>query len=276
MSESDFSSMTKAQLLEYLEGEPKNIHEAISALMGRVGYVQKEEGGGLGYSIASEPAFIRAVRPHMVDLGITVRQVDVEPIVNEQFETKKGATAFNRVFRFVWEWTHAPSGTSCLVTSIGEGTDYGDKAANKAMTGGLKYNLRQTLVIETGDDPDYTSSDEFERAKDLKAREMGLPSGNGRMENQWEQEIVDKAVEFELVQAKPHAINILNGSSLSKIPFGQLPLDVGLAYIIAWTKAKEADPDKSTDDRRVLVEKGWADAEARKRVVEQAQSLLGG
>jgi hypothetical protein len=211
----------------------------------------------------------------MVDLGLTIQQISSELVTEEIYQTKSKATAFNRVFAFTWQITHAPSNTHTIVSSIGEGTDYGDKSANKAMTAGLKYALRQSLVIETGDDPDYTSSDEFERAKDQKARETGM-SENGRLENQWEQEIVDKAVEFELVQARPHAINILNGSSLFKVPFGQLPIDVGLGYIVAWAKAKEAYPDQDTDSRRAQVEKGWADQDARQRVIEQAQALLGG
>ncbi len=63
------------------------------------------------------------------------------------------------------------NGKSIQVTSIGEAADYGDKAANKAMTAAMKYNMRQTLIIETGDDPDNTPSTEFERARDRKAEE---------------------------------------------------------------------------------------------------------
>src|SRR3990167_1905296 len=41
----------------------------------------------------------------------------------------------------------------------------GDKSVNKAMTGMLKYALRQTFLIETGDDPDTAPS-----AQDLTPR----------------------------------------------------------------------------------------------------------
>ena len=40
--------------------------------------------------------------------------------------------------------------------SSGEGSDTGDKASNKALTGAYKYALRQTFCIETGDDPAST------------------------------------------------------------------------------------------------------------------------
>src|SRR5262249_36903978 len=44
---------------------------------------------------------------------------------------------------------------------LGEASDAGDKAAPKALTGAYKYFLRQTFLIETGDDPDrYASADQ--------------------------------------------------------------------------------------------------------------------
>ena len=256
--------------------EAKNVHEALNQLMGRVGYVQKEDAKGLNYSFASEVAFIRAIRPHMVDLGLTIYQSSAELLGREEFESKGGARGINLLFGFEWTVTHAPSGTSIVVSSVGEAADYGDKAANKAMTAGLKYAMRQTLVIETGDDPDFTSSDEFERAKEGKAREMSIPSTDGRKANQWEKGIVEKAVEFELVQAKPHAVNILNESSLFNIPYGSLKVVDALGYLMAWAKVKAANPDMDTAERRVLVEKGWTDADARGRVIEEATNLIGG
>lgn len=285
----DFKGMTKAQLVEYLETEPKNVFQALSAVMARVGYVQKQDASGLPYSFAGERAFIIAVRPHFVDLGLSIRQVMVEHVETIEYETKKGAQAFNRVFIFTWEIAHAPSGTTCQVTSVGEGTDFGDKSCNKAQTVGLKYALRQALYIETGDDPDETSSDEFRVAQQRKADEMGLggdvsggdyvaPSdnGGGRVENQWEKPVLEKAVEFELVQAKPHAVNILNGSSLFQIPFGELRTEVGLGYIIAWKLTKEASPEDDNETRRELVERGWADEGKRETLISQALNLTGG
>jgi hypothetical protein len=57
--------------------------------------------------------------------------------------------------------THAPSGESEDCQVLGEASDAGDKAAPKALTGAYKYFLRQTFLIETGDDPDrYASADQ--------------------------------------------------------------------------------------------------------------------
>ena len=133
--------------------EHANIHQAIVATMADVGYVQKESSRGLNYSFASEAALIQALRPVMVEHGIFCYVLSYTP-EREKYETTKGtamtATVASGVVRFV----HAPTETFIDVMALGEGADAGDKSANKAMTGLLKYALRQTFLIETGDDPD--------------------------------------------------------------------------------------------------------------------------
>jgi hypothetical protein len=64
----------------------------------------------------------------------------------------------------VYRLTHAPSGTCEECEVLGEASDAGDKAAPKAMTGAMKYFLRQSFLIETGDDPDRYASEEQEAA----------------------------------------------------------------------------------------------------------------
>lgn len=141
---------------------PKNVHEAIVHVMEQVGYVQKQDASGLPYTFASEAAFIKAVRPSMVEVGLFVYQSNVEEIVTETFLTSNAKTAHKRIFKFKYVFVHAPSETTLEVSAVGESDDFGDKASNKCMTVALKYALRQTLLIETGDDPDETSSTVFE------------------------------------------------------------------------------------------------------------------
>ena len=142
--------------------EHSNIHEAIIGVMGEVGYVQKETKGTLGYSFAGEAALIRALRPAMIEHGIyaNVHKVTTQ---REQFTTK-GGTPMNVTFiKGTVRFTHSPSDTYIEVAAMGEGMDPGDKSANKAATGLLKYALRQTFLIETGDDPEEHSSEGMER-----------------------------------------------------------------------------------------------------------------
>ena len=250
--------------------EPKNVHEAIKMVMGRVGYVQKEESDKLKYTFASEPAFIRAVRPHLVDVGLVVYQSGVKMLERNEFTSTRGSQGINILFAFEWTWVHVTSETSITVTSIGEGTDYGDKAANKAMTAAMKYNMRQTLVLETGDDPDYTPSDEFERAKKREEEERKRgKSGVVRVENQWEEDVIDAIMDLGLAQAKPHAVNRLNQSVFMTVPYGELTTVDGVAYMLAWEYSHEKYPDDDTDKRATRVDAGFT------KFMPQARELLG-
>ncbi len=64
----------------------------------------------------------------------------------------------------VVRFTHVPTGTYIDVMAPGEGADAGDKSSPKAATGAYKYALRQTFLIETGDDPDKDASGPQEQA----------------------------------------------------------------------------------------------------------------
>jgi len=152
--------------------DEKTIHEAIAAIYGDVGYVQKERGQGLNYSFASEKALIEAIRPHMTARAVYVSVPSVHDVRYDSYPTRNGGEM--QVCRLVAtvRFTHAPSATHIDVMSIGEGADVGDKSANKAMTAAYKYALRQTFCIETGDDPDYQQPAEREHRTPAR-RESG-------------------------------------------------------------------------------------------------------
>lgn len=143
--------------------EVNNIHTAINAIMKEVGYVQKTKVTGLNYTFAGESALIQALRPSMVEHGVYVYVARVFDVKRENYTTAKGTQMVNTCVTGVVAFVHAPSNTQIEVTSMGEGSDSGDKSQNKAMTGLYKYALRQTFCIETGDDPDRFDSAEQER-----------------------------------------------------------------------------------------------------------------
>jgi len=143
--------------------ELKSIHAAINWIMSQVGYVQKKKSGGLNYSFAGEAALIQALRPYLVEAGVTMSVVGVSNKLREKYETKSGTAMNSTVVDLVVRFYHAPSDTFLDVCSSGEGADSGDKSSNKALTGAYKYALRQTFCIETGDDPDLEPSSKQER-----------------------------------------------------------------------------------------------------------------
>jgi len=249
--------------------EPKNVYEAINYVMQKVGYVQKEASGGVPYSYASEAALIRAIRPHMVEVGLFIYPSELTELPSEPFTSQQGKVINVTKLSVRYCFHHAPSGSEFFVSVIGKGMDTGDKDSNKAMTGAYKYAIRQPLMIETGDDPDKTSNGEFERTKPEHGESIS------RLENQWEKDIVDKLVDLQLVQARPHAVNILNRSPFMSVPYHQLEMVEAVAYIIGWQQLKESLPDMSTDERNAAMNKSWAEGN-NEDCLAKAIEMLGG
>lgn len=150
-----------------------NIYEAINAVMAEVSFIQKKKTANLPYSFAGETTIIDSLRESMINHGIVMLPVGIEDLRLETYQTKnqaKDGGSTNRVVaKFSFDFVHAPSGTSHRVTTLGEGADVGDKAANKSMTASKKYALLQSFLLRSGDDPDEVPSSDYERNKPAAA-----------------------------------------------------------------------------------------------------------
>jgi hypothetical protein len=127
-------------------------------------YVQKHKTAGLTYSFAGEADLIASLRPALLRHGLSVAPVKVTVLEQGRYQTVKGSLLNHVLVAVVYRLTHAASGEAEECEVLGEASDAGDKAAPKAMTGAMKYFLRQTFLIETGDDPDRSASEEQEAA----------------------------------------------------------------------------------------------------------------
>jgi hypothetical protein len=138
-----------------------NLASAKLAVMAAVPYVRKHKAEHLNYSFAGEADLIASLRPAMLANGLTVAPIGVAVLEQGRYQTLKGGLLNHVVAAVTYRLTHAPSGESEDCQVLGEASDAGDKAAPKALTGAYKYFLRQTFLIETGDDPDrYASADQ--------------------------------------------------------------------------------------------------------------------
>jgi len=233
--------------------EPKDVHEAINMVMGRVGYVQKQRSKDLKYTITTDADFVKAVRPHLVDVGLIVYQKDVEIISRTEVEAARGAKGINILAKYTWEWVHTPSGTSLISTSLGEAADYGDKAANKTMTVAMKYNVRQTLYMETGDDPDTTPSKEYEQDKPAKKtkpeKRVAFTAPVGKKE--WPAEKAED-MRYALITAKvlpPDVHDKHVVMFLDLLPFG---INVPLKEVVGWSKMYRGYKDETNDTKKAV------------------------
>ena len=135
------------------------LEKAILEVYREVGYVHKEgkvEFGNTKYKFASESSFIKAIRPAMINHKLTVRPKEYT-IISSERSGKNILVTISAIYTLAHE-----SGAFIEISALGQGMDTGDKAIPKALTGAYKYALRQTFMIETGDDPDNTASGIFE------------------------------------------------------------------------------------------------------------------
>lgn len=150
------------------------LHAAIKQVMEAVPYVQKDTAKGLTYSFLSEAGLIEKLHPAMADAGLAMIPHRYTILESGDYTTRNGAVMFRVRLLGEFKLTHA-AGESFDVCAIGEGSDNGDKGCSKAMTQALKYALRQTFLIETGDDPDREASQEPDPQEWQKRRQQPAP-----------------------------------------------------------------------------------------------------
>lgn len=130
----------------------KNLAKAICQVMAAASHVQKTGNNSFhGYAYASDADLLRVIQPAMAKAELAMVPTQVGQ-VDKQLDKGKVQTDVHVQYTLV----HS-SGESMTVQAIGRGIDKEDKGPYKAMTGALKYALRQTFLVPTGDDPEVHS-----------------------------------------------------------------------------------------------------------------------
>jgi len=140
-------------------------------VMESVPYIQKRSSQGLSYTFAGESDLIQALRPAMVQNGITISVCGRPQCTVREYETARGAKMLEVMgtacFRFTCE------GECEDHWVLAQAADSGDKAAGKWMTSAQKYALRQFFLIETGDDPDVFVHERNEANSESVTKALG-------------------------------------------------------------------------------------------------------
>ena len=130
----------------------KNIATAICKVMAAASHVQKTGKNSFhGYNYASDADLLRVIQPAMSDAGLIMVPTQVAQS-DKQLDKGKTQTDVHVEYTLV----HS-SGESMTIQAVGRGIDKEDKGPYKAMTGALKYALRQTFLVPTGDDPEASA-----------------------------------------------------------------------------------------------------------------------
>lgn len=157
-----------------------SLYEKIHAIMAEVGTVAKDGKNDFhGYEYAREADFVNAIRPLLIKYRVCV-QPNVSH-VGEQNE--KNYIALVMTYSLI----NIDSPEERLACGIpAGGTDKGDKAIYKAITGAKKYFLANTFMIATGDDPEADSKVDKEASKSSKTKKTQSMRQSKKTESQTE------------------------------------------------------------------------------------------
>ncbi len=143
----------------------KNLYQRLSAIMGDVERIPKNGYNSFHkYAYALESDVKDGCRKAMIEHGIVLitNVISAEQVAyTETNKTGDPVTVTKDIVRVTADYTfvNADSPEDRLtVRIISDGQDKNDKAPYKAMTGGIKYALMNTLLIPTGDDPEKDSA----------------------------------------------------------------------------------------------------------------------
>jgi len=155
----------------------KKIYEVIPLIMARVGTVGKNhKNAAQGYQYRGVDDVVASLQPLMAELGIFVFP-KVLTVSAEQVRVGQKGTPMIHVVSTIEYHFCADDGSEVVTATIGEATDTGDKAANKAMAAAHKYALTQTFSIPTSD-PKDTEIDHPELTDDQPDEVRHVASGD--------------------------------------------------------------------------------------------------
>lgn len=153
------------------------LYAKIVQVMNDVGPVKKTGYNAFHkYHYLKEEDIINAVRPLLAKHGVAIIPQVLEETVSVVTNARGNEETLCRL-RVEFTFVDVDTSDSFSVITVGHGVDPGDKAAYKALTGALKYCLRQLLMIsEGGDDPEADEGvDERRSAPTPRRRQRTMP-----------------------------------------------------------------------------------------------------
>lgn len=139
------------------------IYQAMAAVLAELPAIGKNQTNSQqGYKFRGVDDVIDALNPLLAKHGLFFLPDVIERLESSR-QTRNGGTMW--VVNLHVKYTfYGPAGDSVEASGWGEGTDSGDKATQKAMTGAMKYVLFQVFAIATSEqaasDADHSTPEE--------------------------------------------------------------------------------------------------------------------
>ena len=161
--------------------KPSGLHAKIAAIVQAVDSIEQDGYNKVQhYGFVSESAFLTALRTEMATRKVTMfpRVVPESVQVYDRSVHNSESKGFLTTCIVAYTFTDAETGESATAEILTQGYDTLDKGAFKAMTGGIKYALRQVYMIPTGDDVENADNNKGPaRIEDTLQMEI-LPEGD--------------------------------------------------------------------------------------------------
>lgn len=180
---SDTGPHIVTSVVQFVGDATPNLNAALVAAVQATPWVEwtkpeapKSGGYGINYEYLSEEDIVKSLRTVLPKFGLSIVPRKMTVVQKEVYNNQKGGRMVNLLISVCYRISHT-SGEYIEGEALGEGSDVGDKAANKAMTAAFKYFLRESFLIAGGNDPDRVSSEESARAqKNKNQNQTGKPA----------------------------------------------------------------------------------------------------
>lgn len=146
----------------------KQLVTAVAAVMRDVGAVRATGVNSYDkYTYTTDKDLLEKLQPAMVEHGLVLMPVSIDV----DRDIVDGKNKHRATVKCVYALCHT-SGERIDLQIVGEGSDRGDKAVYKALTGAYKYLLRQSFAIPTGDDVE-SDAPTVDEVRELIRERMG-------------------------------------------------------------------------------------------------------
>jgi len=152
------------------------INSDIIAIMRDIKAIGKDrKNTGQGYNFRGIDDVMNEVHPSFAEHGVFITTTVLDQVREERL-TKGGSNMIYSVLKVKFTF-HAEDGSNVSCEMIGEGSDTGDKASNKALSVALKYAILQMLMIPTVDakDPEIDSHEILPKREALPGSKAAAP-----------------------------------------------------------------------------------------------------
>jgi hypothetical protein len=182
---------------------------------------------------------------------------------SEKEKCRKGAfSAINKVQKRAY--------TEALKQKWARLIDYGEMIEGAPESDEEYVIDSEWMLVSDAEFTDINGEDLVDQSKDGR-EQLFQEEDQPRLENQWEQNVIDKVIDLGLAEVVQQVTGTLNHSRFfTDVPYGDLTAIEGVAYFIAYTKVKEEHPRMKTENRAKKAD------DLYEKYTDQAVEMLGG